>query len=85
MRREQQDRLNARRFEERVAERQIIEQVFRQMPPKYSVCLWLFEHDGLSCLEVAEKLRISVSATKMRLQRARQQFLTLYREEIAAC
>ncbi len=82
---QQQDRLNAGRFEERVADRQIIERVFRRMPPKYGVCLWLYEHEGLSCLEVAETLHISVPATKMRLMRAREQFLTLYREEIAAC
>jgi len=75
---------NGARFEERVADRQIIEQVFRRMSPKYSVCLWLYEHEGFSCPEIAEALHISVSAAKMRLQRARERFLTLYRGEIAA-
>lgn len=82
---QKQSSFNGARFEERVADRQIIERVFQRMPPKYGVCLWLYEHDGLSCLEIAETLHISVSATKMRLQRAREQFLTLYRREIAAC
>jgi RNA polymerase sigma-70 factor (ECF subfamily) len=74
----QQNRLNAGRFEERVADRQIIEQVFPLMPPKYGVCLWLHVHDGLSCPKIAETLHITVSATKMRLLRAREQFRTLY-------
>lgn len=73
-----QNRLNAGRFEERVADRQIIEQVFRLMPPKYGFCLWLYAHDGLSCPEIAEMLHITVSATKMRLLRARERFRTLY-------
>ena len=82
---QQQDRHNARPFEERVADRQIIERVFQRMSPRYGVCLWLYNHDGLSCSEIAETLHISVPATKMRLQRAREQFLDLYRREIAVC
>ena len=69
-------------FEERVADRQIIEGVFQQMSPKYRTCLWLHEHEGFSCPEIAEILHISISATKMRLRRAREQFLTLYQREI---
>jgi RNA polymerase sigma-70 factor, ECF subfamily len=76
---------NGAQFEERVADCQIIEEVFRQMSPNYSACLWLHKHEGLSCPEIAETLHISVPATKMRLQRAREQFLTLYRKELAAC
>ncbi len=82
---QKQSSFNGARFEERVADRQIIERVFQQMPSKYGICLWLYEHEGLSCREIAQTLHISVSATKMRLQRAREQFLTLYRREIAAC
>jgi len=82
---QKQGRFNEARFEERVADRQIIERVFQRMPPKYGACLWFYEHDGLSCLEIAETLHISVPATKMRLKRAREQFLTLYRKEIATC
>lgn len=68
-------------FEERVADCQIIERVFWRMSPIYSACLWLYEHVGLTCPEIAETLQISVPATKMRLMRAREQFLTLYRKE----
>jgi RNA polymerase sigma-70 factor (ECF subfamily) len=77
-----QDRSHAGRFEERVAERQIIERVLHQLPSKYSVCLWLYEHEGFSCPEIAKMLNISVTAVKMRLKRARVQFLTLYQREI---
>jgi len=57
------------RFEGRVADREIVERVFKQLPPKYAVCLWLYENDGLSCAEIAEILNISASAVKMRLMR----------------
>src|SRR5579883_951816 len=30
------------RFETRVADREIVEHVFKQLPPKYAVCLWLY-------------------------------------------
>ncbi len=75
---------NGAGFEERVADRQIIERVFWRMSPKCSACLWLYEHVGLTCPEIAETLQISVPATKMRLMRAREQFLTLYRRETSA-
>src|SRR3954471_11940401 len=32
------------RFESRVADREIVERVFKQLPPKYAVCLWLYEN-----------------------------------------
>ena len=60
---------------------QIIERVFERLSPNYRACLWLHEYEGLSCLEIGERLRISKGAVKMRLQRGREQFLTLYREE----
>jgi len=53
------------RFESRVADREIVERVFRQLRPKYAVCLWLYENDGLSCAEIAQILSISPSAVKM--------------------
>ncbi len=70
------------RFESRVADREIVEHVFRQLPPKYAVCLWLYENDGLSCAEIAEVLSISASAVKMRLMRARERFIGLYQKEV---
>jgi RNA polymerase sigma-70 factor, ECF subfamily len=69
-------------FENRVADREIVERIFRQLPPKYSSCLWMYEHDGRSCAEIAEALNISASAVKMRLMRARERFIALYRQEV---
>lgn len=70
------------RFENRVADRELVERVFNQLPPKYSSCLWLYENDGLSCAEIAEVLNISASAVKMRLMRARERFIALYKKEV---
>lgn len=70
------------RFETRVADREIVEHVFKQLPPKYAVCLWLYENDGLSCAEIANILKISPSAVKMRLMRARERFIGLYQKEV---
>ena len=73
--------INTARFEERVADRQIIERVFERMSPKYRVCLWLNKHEGFSGPQIGEMLHISDPAVKMRLRRGREQFLTLYRQE----
>jgi RNA polymerase sigma-70 factor, ECF subfamily len=70
------------RFENRVADREIVERIFRELPPKYAVCLWLYENDGLSCAQIAETLNISASAVKMRLMRARERFINLYKQEV---
>jgi len=70
------------RFENRVADREIVQRVFEQLPQKYAVCLWLYEKDGLSCAEIAQVLNISSSAVKMRLMRARERFITLYKQEV---
>jgi len=71
------------RFENRVADREIVERIFKQLPPKYAVCLWLYENDGLSCAQIAGVLNISASAVKMRLMRARERFITLYQQEVS--
>jgi len=70
------------RFESRVADREIVERVFQQLPTKYAACLWLYENDGLSCAEIGQVLNISSSAVKMRLMRAREQFIGLYQKEV---
>ena len=70
------------RFENRVADREIVERLFQQLPQKYAVCLWLYENDGRSCAEIAEFLQISPSAVKMRLMRARERFTALYKQEV---
>ncbi len=70
------------RFEGRVADREIVQRIFKQLPQKYAVCLWLYENDGLSCAEIAGALSISSSAVKMRLMRARERFIELYHKEV---
>jgi RNA polymerase sigma-70 factor, ECF subfamily len=70
------------RFENRVADREIVQRIFKELPPKYAVCLWLYENDGLSCAQIAETLNISASAVKMRLMRARERFIILYKQEV---
>jgi RNA polymerase sigma-70 factor, ECF subfamily len=69
------------RFEQRVADREIVESVLKKLPPKYATCLLLYEHEGFSCAEIAEVLSVSPSAVKMRLMRARERFIQLYRQE----
>src|SRR6266704_2556706 len=70
------------RSENRVANREIVQRIFRELPPQNAVCLWLYENDGLSCAQIAETLNISASAVKMRLMRARERFITLYKQEV---
>jgi RNA polymerase sigma-70 factor, ECF subfamily len=71
------------RFEQRVADREVVESVLRRLPEKYAACLLLYEHEGFSCAEIAEVLNVSPSAVKMRLMRARERFITLYKQETA--
>ena len=69
------------RFEQHVADRELVERVLQKLPEKYRQCLLLYEHEGFSCAEIAEHLSVSPSAVKMRLMRARERFITLYRQE----
>ena len=69
------------RFEQRVADREIVESILSKLPPKYASCLLLYEHEGFSCAEIAEVLNVSPSAVKMRLMRARERFIALYQQE----
>ena len=71
------------RFEQRVADREIVQRVLDRLPSKYAVCLLLYEHEGFSCAEIAEVLKVSPSAVKMRLMRARERFITLYKQEVS--
>jgi RNA polymerase sigma-70 factor, ECF subfamily len=71
------------RFEQHVADREIVESVLKRLPPKYAACLLLYEHEGFSCAEIAEVLNVSPSAVKMRLMRARERFISLYRQEVS--
>ncbi|HEY7093637.1 MAG TPA: RNA polymerase sigma factor [Ktedonobacterales bacterium] len=69
------------RFEQHVADREVVQTVLKRLPPKYASCLLLYEHEGFSCAEIAEVLSLSPSAVKMRLMRARERFITLYAQE----
>lgn len=70
------------RFEQRVADREIVDKVLSKLPVKYATCLLLYEHEGFSCNEIADVLKISPSAVKMRLMRARERFIALYQQEV---
>jgi RNA polymerase sigma-70 factor (ECF subfamily) len=73
---------NGGRFEQRVADREIVDKVLGKLPVKYATCLLLYEHEGFSCNEIADVLKISPSAVKMRLMRARERFIALYQQEV---
>jgi RNA polymerase sigma-70 factor (ECF subfamily) len=73
---------NGGRFEQRVADREIVDTVLSKLPVKYATCLLLYEHQGFSCNEIADVLKISPSAVKMRLMRARERFIALYQQEV---
>lgn len=70
------------RFEQRVADREIVERVLKRLPEKYAACLLLYEHEGFSCAEIADVLNVTPSAVKMRLMRARERFISLYQQEL---
>jgi len=50
------------------------------LPEKYSIPLMLSDIDNTSQLEIANKLNLSLSATKMRIQRARKMLHSLFTE-----
>lgn len=52
-----------------------------ELPDKYSQALYLVEFEGLSQVELAKKLGISISGAKSRVQRGRQ----LLRESLMKC
>ena len=47
------------RFEQQVADREIVQSILQRLPPKYATCLLLYEHEGFSCAEIAEVLNVS--------------------------
>lgn len=59
-------------------ERDLIEQILLELPPKQRAALVLREVYGLSCAEVAQALSMSRDAVKMSLWRAREQFRVRY-------
>ena len=63
-----------------LAARDIVEQVLAQLPYPYREVLLLRHVEELSLDEIADLLDIGLSAAKMRLGRARDQFLVLHEE-----
>jgi RNA polymerase sigma-70 factor (ECF subfamily) len=66
------------RTEERTGEQQIINRILKAMPDNLRVPLVLRDMDELSYEEVAENLKITLSAAKMRIKRAREFFRDQY-------
>jgi RNA polymerase sigma-70 factor (ECF subfamily) len=71
------------RSEERFGEQQIIHRVLDAMPDSLRVPLVLRDMDELSYEEVAANLKISLSAVKMRIKRAREYFRDQYEAQSA--
>jgi RNA polymerase sigma-70 factor (ECF subfamily) len=65
------------RFEERIVECDVVQQVLAQLPSTSAMCL-LLDAEGFSYKEIAETLHESLSAVRSRLSRARQAFQRLY-------
>ena len=61
-----------------VAEQLAVQEALDALAPKYRIPLLLYVHEGWKVREVAEMLNLSVSAVKMRLCRAREQFREAY-------
>lgn len=69
---------------ENLDRQEAIRQVLDEMPDTLRLPLLLRDLDGLSYQEIADTLEIGLSATKMRIKRAREQFREIYDElEIA--
>lgn len=63
--------------------RQDVRQALDALPLKYRAPLVLFTVEGYSTQEIAEMLGLSLSATKVRLHRARERFRLAYHEDAA--
>lgn len=55
---------------------EIVWSAIEALPPKYRVPLVLFRYEGLSYLEIAETLELSLSAVETRIHRARKALMT---------
>jgi RNA polymerase sigma-70 factor (ECF subfamily) len=68
----------AEQLAEEISERRLISAVLDSMSSSLRIPLLLCDMDGLSYDEVAESLGIKLSATKMRIKRAREEFRGRY-------
>lgn len=71
---------SAEQLAEELSERLLISAVLDSMPNSLRVPLILCDMDGLSYEEVAQSLGIGLSATKMRIKRAREEFRERYEQ-----
>jgi len=70
---------------EAVDERRLISRILDLMAETLRIPLILCDMDDLSYEEVAQSLGISLSAAKMRIKRAREEFRNLYqRQQVAS-
>lgn len=70
----------AERFADEISERHVIGAVLDSMSSSLRIPLVLCDMDGLSYDEIAQSLGIGLSATKMRIKRAREEFRQLYQK-----
>lgn len=73
-------RVTAENSAEEISERSLISAVLDSMSTSLRVPLILCDMDGLSYEEVAQSLGIGLSATKMRIKRAREDFRIRYQK-----
>lgn len=69
------------RFDEAVVTRDAVQRALQRLPQAYAHPLLLQTASGMSCREIAEVLKCSEGAVRVRLVRAREAFRRLYEEE----
>ena len=78
------DLATADKLAETISDHQLIGEVLESMPSTLRIPLVLSDMDGLLDLEVARLLKIGLSATKMRIKRAREVFRDRYQKAQSA-
>jgi RNA polymerase sigma-70 factor (ECF subfamily) len=73
-------RVTAEQMAEQISDQQLIGRVLDSIPGTLRIPLLLCDMDGLSYEEVAQSLGISLSATKMRIKRGREEFRERYQK-----
>jgi RNA polymerase sigma-70 factor (ECF subfamily) len=74
------DLTTADRLTEAISDQQLIGEVLDSIPSNLRIPLLLCDMDELTYEEVAQSLGISLSAAKMRIKRAREEFRVRYRK-----
>ena len=64
-------------------DRESIDRILETLPETLRVPLLLRDLDGLSYQEIADELGLSLSATKMRIKRGREEFRSQYEEQLS--